>query len=361
MAAVKGKRECEVCGRANASLGNNRGKLACPSCQSLIASVANRPESVAEAARMCGKDGALLTLLGGSAVAVELESSALKRIAKAVGCDGEDGEVLVKAVAAMAATVPDCANCAEGMSEQVADLQAEVERLKGKLDHAAKYPSDDLLKALGLPGDTTTMDELELATLQTAAGAEEYWRELNKAWQMGLRKNDALRGQHEALEAINDAIGLPGDAEAEQIIESISAMTHATNRFRDMARSADERADVAEAQVAAIRTALKAQDSDESTVEVAARRMAVMAKLDAMYGESEERIGAVARRLEDMKMENRNISDRLAEAEAENMRLSSLLDQQNDTFSIAIDPSREALADFGLAVIRGNVTVSHRG
>ena len=324
--AGKGKSECEICSRNNASLGNNRGKLACPSCQGIIAAIAHRPESVAEAARICGKEGELMTLLGGESVAVDLESSTLKRIAAAVGYEGEDGEVLIKAVEVMAATTPDCATCAEGMSEQVTDLQREIQDLKDKLDHAAKYPSDDLLKAFEMT-DNAAMDELELGAIQTAAMLEDAERTLMvdaERW----RANVALLAQDFGQEK-ERAMGL----------EAYIDLAHqAAGIARDI--PLDEW--------------IRAMRDDNASM--GERLCEIRAELGVgIPGD----VVAAARGVVRQVRNGRELVDRLALAEAENERLNGLLDQQNNSLSLYVDPTREDLVAFALRVIRGEVIVAH--
>lgn len=332
MAKTGGK--CTTCGRGAGALSSSHGEKLCPSCSAVYAAINNRPQVVLAGLRKLRPD-ALLDLAGSPAVQVSVESEALKRIAEAVGYTGKDGEVLVKAVEAMAATMPDCANNGneavlsaiavavgmdpdrgtlglvdavkrlalaenhlEGQLEMVADLQVEVEGLKAKLaEEQARMctpePSNmhDLFRALGMSVDLDGEDAVAGA-IQTAALLDETERQLDAALLHGLSKNDTMREQCESLASINHAIGLPEDAEAEQIVATIGSLMHAVDRFRNLAESAEKRAD---------------------------------------------------------------------RFEAECNRLGETLANQNEVVSQYIDPYREAMADFGLAVLRGEASLVFAG
>ncbi|MDY0013868.1 MAG: hypothetical protein RBS40_13365 [Rhodocyclaceae bacterium] len=347
--ARKKGNKCANCGKSPTATNSCGGEQVCSSCASVIGSIRHRPEAVLRAIRKTAPE------LLGQPVQIEVESKALARIAEIVGYTGEDGDGLIAAIEAATAKP------VEGPCER-------SEAMAGGLL--------DLARALGLPATTETPEEdIWRAAMQTAALREEAERQLDYTRRLGLRKNDVIRDQAAGLIAIKSAIGLLEDAEVSEIIGAIAELTQALGRFRNLAAGADERADrfaqaaeqaqssadlllaeknladeradVAEAQVTAIRAALQAQESDESTIEVAERRMVALAKLDKMYGESEARIGAAERRAEAMT--------------AENNRLNDLLAAQNETVADYIDPYRQAMADFGLRVLRGEACLTFSG
>lgn len=271
MGKVSGK--CTACARSTGALSTCHGERLCASCSAVYAAANNRPTVLVESLRKL-QPQLLEELAGSPTVQVSVESEALKRIAEAVGYKGEDGEVLVKAVADMA----------NATNQEVADLQAEVERLREAVGNL--FP-DDLIRALDCPND-----QWDLAAIQTAALLDETDRQLDESRRLGLRKNDTMREQWENMAVIKRAIGLPEDCETEQIIATIASMMHAVDRFRNLAEVSEKKA------------------------------------------------------------------DRFA---AECDRLASTLAPQTELVSNYIDPYREAMADFGLAVIRGEASLVFAG
>lgn len=241
MAKVGGK--CTACGRSAGALSSCHGEKLCPSCSAVYSAINNRPQVVLAGLRKL-KPETLLDLAGAPAVQVSVESEALKRIAEAVGYDGEDGEVLVARIAALAAPVCktpfDDDGCTEGRDEQIADLQAEVERLEKRIEWLGDFTwTPATTRALGIQD----LADSHMAVLQTAAMLEEAERQLDSARMHGLRKNDTMREQYEALAAINHALGLPEHTEAELIISNIGSMMQAVERLRQLAIDSDHKAD----------------------------------------------------------------------------------------------------------------------
>lgn len=287
----KEKGSCELCGASDRRLGGNRGKQACPSCQSLIGSVAIRPEAVAEAIKLCGAEQVIAGLLGDARVQVSVESRALKRIAAAVGYEGEDGEVLIKAVEAMAAT-----------------------RAGDDSPTPCCSWSPDMLRALGCDDQGT-----ELAAIQTAAMLEDAERRLTDlalvTHAFGQEKERAMGLETYIASALN-AAGIARDIPLDEWIQALR----------------------------------------EDNVSMGERLREIRIELGVgMVGDV---VAAVHGAVQQAR-HGRELAGRLAQVEAENVRLNGLLDQQNNSLSLYVDPTREDLIAFALRVIRGEVVVAH--
>lgn len=328
------KESCQICGQAGRTLKRNRGKQACPSCHSVIATVANRPEAVANAIKLCGAEQDMVARIAGTAVPAFVESEAIKRIAAAVGYQGEDGEVLVKAVEAMAAARPDCEPCSRLMSEQVDELQAEVERLRGEtasavacaamFGEAPEFGVLDVARALGIPASTETAEVVWLAAIQTAALLEDAYRatsDLAMLTQAFAQEKERAMGLETYIHAAHEAAGIARDAPLDSWIQSMWEDSNALGK-----RLSEIRAELG----------LGLLDDVVTSVRGAVQQ--------ARHG--------------------RELEGRLAEAQAENERLQTLLEpphQRESCYSSILNPDRDALADLGRAVIAGQITVAHRG
>lgn len=148
--ATKG---CEVCGRNNTSVKNCRGKLACSSCQVMMAAIANRPDAVVAAAEITGMKDALAEKLEMPMHYEECErehldpeqAAAWQMVAEAVG--GEAGQGTAMEVASEAARIIALAKESGGT---IAELESGIWSLENDLASIAK--------AVGLPADTKSAD-----------------------------------------------------------------------------------------------------------------------------------------------------------------------------------------------------------
>jgi hypothetical protein len=335
---------CENCKRTGVKVQSIKGDKVCGSCAALYGAISNRPEAVGRAL------GKLAADMLDPAVPVAIDREALARIAEIVGYTGEDRAGLIEAVRVSVA--PRHCEHSEAIPTRPAD--------PGLLD---------LARALGLEASIVTeLSAITLAAMQTAAMLEEAERTLARVTSTAAGWLTDLDDAGRDLGHIKEALGLPEDAEVSEITGAISELVHALARFRNLAEAAEAREDKFESSLALaagsadrllaensslvetvseIREALQAQPSDESTVKVAARRMVVLAKLDKMYGESEEKISAIERHCEALKNEN--------------ARLNDLLAAQNETVADYIDPDREIMLDFARRVLRGEACLTFAG
>jgi hypothetical protein len=155
----------------------------------------------------------------------------------------------------------------------------------------------DLARAMGLPATTETAEaDIWLAAMQMAAELEEAERADLEYHSLFVGMRGQIERQSADLKNIKSAIGLPEDAEVSEITAVIAELTQALDRFRNLAEAADKRADKFE------QAAEQAQSSA------------------------------------DLLLAEKNLAWERVEAMTD-----------------YIDPYREAVADFGLRILRGEV------
>ena len=183
------KATCEVCTQKNALVKFVHGVNMCSTCQSIYAHVGNRLPQVAAAVRQLDKLSELLMELGVEQVAVQVESSALKRIGELVGYAEGSEEGLIERVAHLANQVFAAdkfltnivglleydLDCGDFTYESVINAV----RKKCELEHAAAMAmmvSGDMVKALFGEERMISRDQCDIAAIQVAAQYEDVKR-----------------------------------------------------------------------------------------------------------------------------------------------------------------------------------------
>ncbi len=201
------------------------GMSACSTCQSILAHVNNRIDTVIAAIKYL-KPERLADLVGES-VAVDVESDALKRIAAAVGFKGDDGDGLVAAV--------------EGLCRAAAG------------DDDGRAMRDALIcqvrEAVGAGDDEPLIEYLEALV----ASKNEAWERIGAIWTAMdidgadidlVRAVKTMRGDYAAAIAANEnlsdcwvllksTLGLDADTDERLIVERVAELCHGIAQYQE--------------------------------------------------------------------------------------------------------------------------------
>jgi DNA repair ATPase RecN len=178
-------------------------------------------------------------------------------------------------------------------------------------------------------------------------------------------RESRLTWYREALQVLRGRLGLDHLDEdedvMEQMLEAVASMTHAVSRHQELAAAAEKRVDQAGRALADIRAALEASESDEQTVTVAHRRMAIIKTLDRLYNAAEDRANLLQNDLARRDAIIARLREQVA-ATDEALAEQELLEPGPAPAVPASTWADESLlADFGRRVLRGEVAVQFLG
>jgi len=404
---------CENCGDKGALTGSF-GRQVCTTCLKIRSNVNSHLEKVATAARDMGRGPELLAALvpDGGGLAIQVTADLLQDIAGLVDYQGEDPAELVEAVRSMALreASSECQVCADlkGDLLMACDLDldlgkaqdwdyvatAAIQEIAGLTNRKnfwieaateLKAKVVELNELIGI-GEAKLIlaeqarDEWEQRAVQAEANVADQAAELNaddtrlrdeltrtgaeleRLRDRAQESESRLIWYREALAVLRDRLGLDhlGEDEdvVERMLEAIASQAQALTRFQEMARTADLRADEVEAD---IRTALQASESDEQTIDVAHRRMAVIKTLDRLYNAAEERATLLQDDLAQRDTIIANLREQLAATDQSSADSELWEPEPAPTVPTSTWGDESLLADFGRRVLRGEVAVSFQG
>lgn len=364
---------CENCGDKGALVTNN-GQRVCSTCARVRSAVNSHLERVALAARHLGKGEELLAaLVPAGGLAVKVTADLLQEISGIVGYAGEDPGELVAAVRRqLNERGPDCAECdAASALLEIADLVDKKGASSGLVVGAVREllndpwpPSGgdqhrvDLLRACGLELDYAVSASSRkdwswaaAAGVQTIAELERDLQTAVASYQAQEREVEGLRERiqdvrtrniwyREALQVLRVRLGLSelGEEEdvVERMLEAIGTLTQSIGRSQELARTADLRADQAEAELGQAHSEINGF-KDEIT----------------RYKGNET----------DYRRRIQELNDRIAEVDAvlDGQDLAAWEPEPTVPVSTWGGEDLSLLADFGRKVLRGEVAIEFRG